>query len=113
MACKHAPARHVLAPSHLSSLSLQGAPSFAGGSLHPPVAGLQVPAAWHSSYGVHTTGDVVWMHEPEMQIDLPLHQFPSSLQISPEFATGFEQLPVEGSQTPWPSPRRSRPPTAR
>jgi len=38
--------------------SLHGAPSALAGLLHAPVAGLQVPAAWHWSEAVHTTGFV-------------------------------------------------------
>src|SRR5207248_1128480 len=38
--------------------SSQGAPSGLAGLLHAPVAGLQVPAAWHWSEAVHTTGFV-------------------------------------------------------
>src|SRR5256884_8150518 len=36
--------------------SSHGAPLSLGGLLQTPVAGLQVPAVWHWSAGVHTTG---------------------------------------------------------
>jgi hypothetical protein len=59
---KHVPAWQVSA--WVQALpSLQEVPLVLGGSLHSPVEGLQVPASWHWSLAVQSTGLVPW-HTP-------------------------------------------------
>src|SRR5690349_630753 len=50
----HVPAWHASAWVHALP-SLQGIPSRAGGFVHCPVAGSQVPAVWHWSSAMQTT----------------------------------------------------------
>jgi len=72
-------------------------PFGAGGFEHVPVTGLQVPTPWHWSRAVQRTG--VPAHIPAWHVS-PVVQALPSLQIVPLAATGFEQLPVAGSQVP-------------
>src|SRR5207244_11892357 len=72
-------------------------PSAAGGFEQVPVTGLQVPPPWHWSRAVQTTA--VPAHMPAWHVS-PVVQALPSLQIVPLAATGFEQLPVAGSQVP-------------
>src|SRR5262245_14660299 len=65
--------------------SLQVLPSGFGGSEQIPVAGLHVPALWHWSEAVHTTGVPAWQ-APFWHISAPLQALPS-LQLVP-LATG-------------------------
>ena len=69
-----------------------------GGFEHVPLTGLQVPAPWHWSSAVQTTG--LPAQAPAWQVS-PVVQALASLQIVP-FATGwgFGQVPVTGSQLP-------------
>ena len=56
--------------------SLHAIPSGAGGFEHAPVAGLHVPAEWHWSLGVHTSGfDPV--QTPPWQTSLLVQALPS------------------------------------
>jgi hypothetical protein len=76
------------------SLSLQAWPSGAAGFEHMPVVGLQVPAVWHWSSGMHTTGapavqTPLWQASPIVQLVPALHAVP--------FAFGtLEQVPFAG-----------------
>src|SRR2546426_207329 len=78
--------------------SLQLVPSAAFGFEHVPVAGLQVPATWHWSLAVQTTGlDPVQI--PDWHVSVWVQALPS-LQFVPSEAFGFEQVPVAGLQAP-------------
>src|SRR2546428_548263 len=77
---------------------LQGAAVCLAGLLHAPVVGLQVPAVWHWSEAVHTTGSVP-THAPAWQVSLCVHALPS-LQGAPSDLTGLLQVPVAGLQVP-------------
>jgi hypothetical protein len=78
--------------------SLQAAPSGAAGLEHTPVDGSQVPALWHWSEAVQTTG-LLPVHAPAWQLSLWVHALPS-LQATPSAFAGLEQAPVPGSQVP-------------
>jgi hypothetical protein len=78
--------------------SSQDAPSGLGRFEQTPVAGSQVPAVWHESGAVHTTGfDPV--QTPAWQVSVCVQALPS-LQAVPLAAGGLEQTPVEGLQVP-------------
>ena len=51
----HVPVWHVYVLSH-ALVPVHVVPSLAVGLEHMPLAGLQVPATWHWSLAVHTTG---------------------------------------------------------
>src|SRR5438552_2607725 len=72
----------------------QGVPLDLTGLLQAPVAGLQVPAEWHWSEAVHTTGFVP-TQAPPWQVSLCVQSLPSS-QGSPLEMTGLLQAPVAG-----------------
>src|SRR5207245_1892657 len=74
--------------------SLQGAPSGLAGLLQAPVAGLQVPAVWHWSEAVHTTGFVL-PHAPPIQVSVCVQALPS-LQGAPSALAGLLHAPVAG-----------------
>jgi hypothetical protein len=78
--------------------SLQAAPSVLAGFEHAPVPGSQVPALWHWSLAVHTTGFAP-VHAPDWQVSARVQTFPS-LHTFPSGARGVLQAPVAGSQTP-------------
>jgi hypothetical protein len=78
--------------------SLHGEPFGTVGFEHVPVPGLQVPAVWHASSAVHTTG-LPLVHAPARQKSPVVQPFPS-LQLVPFVATGFEQTPVAGAHVP-------------
>ena len=81
-----------------ASPSLQGVPLDLGGSEQIPVEELQVPALWHWSEAVQTTGlDPV--HTPNWQVSVWVHRSPS-LQGVPSVLGGSEQIPVDGLQVP-------------
>jgi hypothetical protein len=63
-----------------------------------PVAGLQLPAWWHWSSGVQTTG-LAPVQEPDWQVSVRVHKSPS-LQDVPSGLAGSEQAPVAGLHTP-------------
>jgi hypothetical protein len=78
--------------------SLHDVPFAATGFEHVPLLGLHVPAVWHASLAVHVTGfDPV--HVPFWQLSLWVHALPS-LHDVPFAATGFEHVPLAGSQVP-------------
>ena len=80
------------------SESLQGVLSGATGFEHRPLAGLQVPARWHASEAVQTTG-LEPAHAPPTQVSVRVQASPS-LQGVLSGATGFEQRPLAGLQVP-------------
>jgi hypothetical protein len=84
--------------------SLQEEPSALFGFEQTPVAGLHVPALWHWSDAVQTTGFAP-EHDPFWQVSVWVHAFPS-LQVVPLALFGFEHTPVAGLQVPgvwhWP-----------
>src|SRR3989454_6679362 len=69
-----------------------------GGLLQVPVAGLQVPAVWHWSEAVHTTGFVP-TQAPARQVSACV-QVLASLQGPPSGLAGLLQVPVAGLQVP-------------
>ena len=84
--CVHAlPSLHVL-------------PSGLAGFEQVPVAGLQVPALWHWSCAVHTTG-LLPVQVPIWQVSVRVQALPS-LQALPSGLAGFEQAPVAGLHVP-------------
>ena len=66
-----------------------------GGFEHAPVAAMQVPASWHWSSGVQTTG-VPW-HTPPRHVSLSVQR---SLSLQLPSRIGFEHTPVAGAQVP-------------
>src|SRR2546425_429043 len=78
--------------------SSQGAPLGLAGLLQAPVAGSQVPAVWHWSAAVHTTGFAP-TQAPAWQVSLCVHAL-ASLQLVPLGLAGLLQAPVAGSQAP-------------
>src|SRR5262249_14920283 len=69
------PAVHV-SPTLQKSPSLHAVPSPAAGLLQTPVAGSQVPATWHESSAVQTTGVPGW-HVPVRHVSPPWRGLPS------------------------------------
>jgi hypothetical protein len=94
----HDPAWQVAIPLQKSPSS-QDVSSGLAESLQTPVDGLQTPASWQASSAVQVTGDVVSVHDPAWQVATPLHQSPSSQDVSSGLA-GSVQMPVDGLQTP-------------
>src|SRR5216110_2215612 len=78
--------------------SSQPVPSGLAGLLQTPDAGLQVPAVWHWSEAVHTTGFAP-TQAPAWQVSLCVHAL-ASLQLVPLGLAGLLQTPVAGSQVP-------------
>src|SRR5438552_3718383 len=78
--------------------SLQAVPSALAGLLQAPVAGLQVPAVWHWSEAVHTTGFVP-TQAPAGQVSVRVQALPS-LQGAPSALAGLLHAPVAGWQVP-------------
>src|SRR5215831_5124526 len=93
----HAPAWQA-SPVVQALLSLQVVPFGAAGFEQVPVAGLQVPATWHWSDAVHTTG-LLPVQVPLWQVSVCVHAL-LSLQVVPLAAAGFEQTPVAGLHVP-------------
>ncbi len=60
--------------------------------------GSHVPATWHWSLAVHTTGFEP-THVPLWQVSVRVHALPS-LHAVPSAAAGFEHRPVAGSHVP-------------
>jgi len=81
-----------------ASPSLQAVPLGAAGLEHSPVDGSQVPATWHWSEAVQTTGFEP-THIPLWQVSVCVQELPS-LQAVPLGAAGLEHSPVEESQVP-------------
>src|SRR5205823_13637794 len=78
--------------------AVQGVPSARAGLLQAPVAGSQVPAVWHWSEAVHTTGFVP-TQAPAAQASVCVHALPS-VQGVPSALVGLLQVPVAGLQAP-------------
>jgi hypothetical protein len=78
--------------------SLHTVPSGFAGSEHVPVAGLQVPAVWHWSLAVQSTG-LAPTQVPEKQTSVRVQRL-LSLHEVPFGFRGWEQVPVAGSQVP-------------
>src|SRR2546427_795162 len=62
------------------------------------MAGLQVPAVWHWSEAVQTTG-LLPVHTPLSQVSVCVQALPS-LQAVPSALGGFEHMPVLVLQVP-------------
>jgi len=77
--------------------SLQVVPSGLAGFEQAPVAGSQVPAAWHWSDAAQTT--LVPLQTPRLQVSFCVQVLPS-LHGVPMGLTGWVQVPVLGWQTP-------------
>src|SRR5437762_390332 len=82
---------HALAALRLVPLGLAGL-------LQTPDAGSQVPAVWHWSATVHTTGFAP-TQAPAWQVSLCVHAL-ASLQLVPLGLAGLLQAPDAGLQTP-------------
>src|SRR5947207_595935 len=78
--------------------SLQLVPLGLAGLLQAPDAGAQVPAVWHWSAAVHTTG-LAPTQAPAWQVSLCVHAL-ASLQLVPLGLAGLLQAPDAGLQTP-------------
>src|SRR5437879_3587963 len=78
--------------------SLEEVPCALVGGEQVPLAGSQVPATWHWSRAVQTTG-VVPTQAPAWQVSLWVQALPS-LQVVPSALFGVEQVPLAGSQVP-------------
>src|SRR5437879_10317641 len=78
--------------------SLQALPLTFAGFEHVPVVGEQVPATWHWSEAVQTTG-LLPVQTPLWQVSVCVHALPS-LQVLPLAFAGFEHVPVVGEQVP-------------
>jgi hypothetical protein len=78
--------------------SLQVVPSGEAGFEHTPVCVLQVPATWHWSCAVQTTG-LPPRHVPVSQASVRVHALPS-LHVVPSGAAGLEHWPVCTLQVP-------------
>ena len=78
--------------------SLQAVPFAFAGFEQVPVLRSQVPARWHWSPAVQTTGFAP-LQAPAWQASLCVQAFPS-LQVVPFAFAGFEQVPVLGLQVP-------------
>src|SRR5207245_10110195 len=76
--------------------SLQVLPLAFAGFEHVPVAGLQVPAVWHWSEAVQTTG-LLPVHTPLWQVSVCVQALPS-LQVLPLAFAGFEHVRVAACQ---------------
>ena len=78
--------------------SLQAVPLAAFGFEQTPVDVLQVPATWHWSEAVQTTGFEP-VQVPDWQVSVCVQALPS-LQAVPLAAFGFEHIPVDVSHEP-------------
>ncbi len=65
--------------------SLHAVPSGAAGFEHWPVPASQVPATWHGSEAVHTTG-LELVHAPDWQASFRVHSLPSLHAVPSAFA---------------------------
>src|SRR5438093_702119 len=91
------PATHRSAVVHALPSS-QSVPLGLGGVEHTPESGLHVPASWHWSCAVHTTGFAP-EHTPPWHVSVCVHAFPS-VHAVPFPLAGFEHAPVAGLQVP-------------
>jgi len=87
-----------LSPVVQASASSQLVPSAAAGFEQRPLAGSHVPATWHWSEAVHTTG-LPPVQTPPVQLSVWVHAS-LSLHAVPSATTGLEHTPVAGSQEP-------------
>src|SRR5262249_18631071 len=87
-----------MSPTVQNSPSLHAEPSALSGLEQVPLAGSQVPATWHWSSAVQTTG-LVPTQVPAWQVSVWLQALPS-LQTAPLALAGFEQVPLAGLQVP-------------
>jgi len=78
--------------------SLQVLPLAFAGLEHVPVVGEHVPATWHWSEAVQTTG-LLPVHVPFWHVSVCVQAFPS-LHVAPFAFAGFEQRPVAGLHVP-------------
>ena len=78
--------------------SLHDVPFGFAGLLHSPVEGLHVPALWHWSDAVHTTGFEP-VHAPDWHVSVCVHASPS-LHGVPFGCAGSLQCPVTVSHAP-------------
>src|SRR3989454_7014282 len=78
--------------------SSQPVPSGLAGLLQTPDAGLQMPAVWHWSAAVHTTG-LAPTQAPAAQVSVCVQASPSS-HGAPLSLAGLLQTPVAGVQAP-------------
>ena len=78
--------------------SLHAVPFAFSGFAQMPVEGSQVPALWHWSLAVQTTGFAP-VQVPVWQVSVWVQAF-ASLQAVPLVLGGFEQTPVAGLQVP-------------
>src|SRR5437870_3845067 len=78
--------------------SLHAVPLLSCGLEHSPVAGLQVPAMWHWSDAVQTTG-LLPVQTPLWQVSVWVQAWPS-LHAVPSLFPGLEHGPVAGLQVP-------------
>jgi hypothetical protein len=69
------------------------------GLLQRPLPGSHVPALWHWSSAVQTTG-LVPVQTPVWQVSVWVQLLPS-LQLAPSTLFGLLHVPSAGSQTPW------------
>jgi hypothetical protein len=89
---------HVSAPLQAMP-SLHDVPVGAGGLLHAPVAGLQVPVTWHASVATHVTA-VPGVHRPApLHVSAPLQALPSPHDV-PGGAGGLLHAPLVVSHVP-------------
>src|SRR5437879_8131894 len=92
------------APSWQESICVQASPSEQAlpsawfGLEHVPLAGSQIPATWHWSSAVQTTGFAP-MQLPAWQVSVWVQASPSA-QALPSAWFGLEHVPLAGSQTP-------------
>src|SRR5438094_3891378 len=78
--------------------SVHAVPSVFDGFEQVPLEGSHVPATWHWSEAVQTTG-LLPVHTPLWQVSVCVQALPS-LQVVPSVLFGFEHTPVDGSQVP-------------
>src|SRR5207245_537694 len=78
--------------------SLHVVPLVLGGFEHTPVLGLQVPASWHWSEAVQTTG-LLPVQTPLWQVSVCVQALPS-LHAVPLVLAGSEHSPLVGLQVP-------------
>ena len=93
----HEPFWHVSVCVHALP-SVHALPFALFGLLHTPLAGSQMPATWHWSSGVHTTG-LLPLHVPLWQVSVCVHALLSSHVLPSAFA-GLLQTPLAGLHTP-------------
>src|SRR5439155_78943 len=78
--------------------SLQALPLVFAGFEHVPVVGAQVPAVWHWSEAVQTTG-LLPVQTPLWRVSVCVQALPSLLALPLVFG-GFEHVPVVGAHAP-------------